>query len=408
MLFESFLSIRYLKAKRKQTFISVITVISIAGIAVGVMALIVVLSVMNGFRADLMSKILGMNSHLFVLSHGGPFNNYREALAKVRAVDGVVASTPFIYSQVMVNHMGNASGAVLWGIDSRSAGEVINIKKIIKSGSFNSLEEKQGEFPAIIIGKELANRIGAGKGNVLTVISPQGKLTPLGRTPNNRQYLVTALFDSGYYEYDANMAFVSLAEAQELLGLQDQVVGLQVKLKDLNATEKAGALIEKSLLFPFYTRDWKEMNRSLVDALLWEQIAMWVILAMIVLVAGLNIINTLVMVVLEKHREIAILRTMGAGRKSIMVIFVLQGLIVGLVGTFLGLLLGLGICASLARFKFIHLPADVYYIATLPVKVDWMEVLLITAASLTISLLATLYPAWRAAQLNPVEALRYE
>jgi lipoprotein-releasing system permease protein len=408
MLFESFLSIRYLKAKRKQTFISVITVISIAGIAVGVMALIVVLSVMNGFRADLMSKILGMNSHLFVLSHGGPFNNYREALAKVRAVDGVTASTPFIYSQVMVNHMGNASGAVLWGIDSRSAGEVINIKKIIKSGSFNSLEEKQGEFPAIIIGKELANRIGAGKGNVLTVISPQGKLTPLGRTPNNRQYLVTALFDSGYYEYDANMAFVSLAETQELLGLQDQVVGLQVKLKDLNATEKAGALIEKSLGFPFYTRDWKEMNRSLVEALLWEQIAMWVILAMIVLVAGLNIINTLVMVVLEKHREIAILRTMGAGRKSIMAIFVLQGLIVGFVGTFIGLLLGLGICASIARFKFIHLPADVYYIAALPVKVDWMEVLMITAASLTISLLATLYPAWRAAQLNPVEALRYE
>ncbi|RPI79701.1 MAG: lipoprotein-releasing ABC transporter permease subunit [Desulfobacteraceae bacterium] len=408
MLFESFLSIRYLKAKRKQTFISVITVISIAGIAVGVMALIVVLSVMNGFRADLMSKILGMNSHLFVLSHGGPFTNYRETLDKVRAVDGVTASTPFIYSQVMVNHMGTASGAVLWGIDPQSAGEVIDIKKIIKSGAFISLEEKQGEHPAIIIGKELANRIGAGKGNVLTVISPQGKLTPIGRAPNNRQYLVTALFDSGYYEYDANMAFISLAEAQDLLGLENQVIGLQVNLKNLNATEKAGALIEKNLGFPFYTRDWKEMNRSLVEALLWEQIAMWVILAMIVLVAGLNIINTLVMVVLEKHREIAILRTMGAAKKSIMAIFVLQGLIVGLVGTFLGLLSGLGICASIARFKFIHLPADVYYIATLPVKVDWFEVLLITAASLTISLLATLYPAWRAAQLNPVEALRYE
>jgi lipoprotein-releasing system permease protein len=408
MFFESFLSIRYLKAKRKQTFISIITLISIAGITVGVMALIVVLSVMNGFRTDLMSKILGVNSHLFVLNPGGPFGDYKEVLKKVRSVDGVVASTPFIYSQVMVNNMGNVSGPILWGIDPQSAGDVINIKKIIKSGSFNSLTEKQGEFPAIIIGKELASRIGIGKGNVLTVISPQGKLTPLGRTPNNRQYLVTALFDSGYYEYDANMAFVSLPEAQELLGMGDQVTGLQVNVKDLDATEKTSALIEKKLGFPFYTRDWKEMNRSLVEALLWERIAMWIILAMIVLVAGLNIINTLVMVVLEKHREIAILRTMGARRISIMAIFVLQGLIVGLVGTFLGLLFGLGICGSIARFKFIHLPADVYYIATLPVKVDWTEILIIAVASLSISLLATIYPAWRAARLNPVEALRYE
>lgn len=407
-MFELFLGMKYLKAKRKQRFISVITVISILGVMVGVMALVVVLSVMNGFRADLMSKILGVNSHLLVLSLTGPFSDYQEAAEKVDKVEGVIASTPFIYTQVMINNSGAVSGAVLRGVDPESAGAVVTFKSMIKDGSITSLGKKIDGIPPIIIGVELAKQIGAHPGSVITVISPEGRLTPLGRTPNTRRFKVAALFDSGMYEYDASMIYISLKEAQDFLALGDKVTGLEVRVEDVYKSDKISRKVQKVLGYPYWTKDWKVMNRSLFSALKLEKLTMFVILSMIVLVGALNIISTLVMVVMEKTRDVAILRAMGASARSIMTIFMFQGLLVGVVGTFAGLVSGLGLCQLLAKYKFIDLPADVYYISTLPVQVEVADVSFVAAAAVVISFLATLYPSWYASRLNPVESFRYE
>ena len=407
-MFESFLGIRYLKAKWKQRFISVITIISVLGVMVGVMALVVVLSVMNGFRSDLMSKILGVNSHVLVLNLSGTFNGYQQVAEKVKKMDGVVAITPFIYTQVMLNNSGRVSGAVLRGVDPESAAQVVSFDKMIKEGSLSSLSEVENGIPSIIIGSELAKQIGATTGSLVTVISPEGKLTPLGRTPNTKRFKVTAIFDSGMYEYDASMVYISLREAQRFLALGDSVTGLELKVKEVYQSDIIARKIQKSLGYPYWTKDWKLMNRSLFSALKLEKLTMFVILTMIVLVGALNIISTLVMVVMEKTRDVAILRAMGASARSIMSIFMLQGILVGVIGTIIGLFAGLGLCHLLSRYKFINLPADVYYISKLPVQVSISDVSIVAAAAVVISFLATLYPAWYASRLNPVESFRYE
>ncbi|UCF57086.1 MAG: lipoprotein-releasing ABC transporter permease subunit [Deltaproteobacteria bacterium] len=408
MFFESFLGIRYLKAKRKQAFISVITLISIAGVMVGVMALIIVLSVMNGFRADLMSKILGVKSHLIVLRYGGGFKDYEKVAREVGGIEGVVATSPFIHNEVLVKSMGNVSGAILRGLNTKSAAKVISIEPMIKRGTLSSLNSTHEGFPAIIIGGQLSRHIDVQPGDLLTVVSPYGKLTPLGKIPHSRRYKVTALFDSGMYEYDSSMVFVSLKEAQEFLGMEDKVTGIEVKVTDIYKSDLIGNSIQKKLGYPYLTKDWKVMYRSLFSALKLEKIAMFVILIMIVLVGALNIISTLVMVVMEKTRDVAILRAMGATARSVMTIFIFQGLLVGVVGTIAGLASGLGICHLLAKYKFIKLPSDIYYISTLPVRVETADVLFVALAAVVISFLATIYPSWHASRLNPVEALRYE
>jgi lipoprotein-releasing system permease protein len=408
MFFEFFLSARYLKAKRKQAFISIITMISIIGVMMGVMALIVVLSVMNGFREDLMSKILGVNSHLLVLSYEGAFKDYDKVISQVDQVEGVRASTPFLYSQVMVNNSGSVSGVILRGIDMETAPRVINIEPMIKEGSLQTLERLHDGLPAIIIGKELSKNLMARPGDILTVVSPLGKLTPLGRIPYDRKFKVTAIFESGMYEYDSSMAYVSLKEAQDFLGFENRVTGIEVKVADVYEADRTGVAVQKKLGYPYWTKDWKQMNRSLVSALKLEKLTMFVILLMIVLVGALNIISTLVMVVMEKTRDVAILRAMGTTGRSIMSIFMLQGLLVGVIGTLAGLASGLGLCHLLAKYKFIDLPSDIYYISTLPVKVESTDVAFVTISAVLISFLATLYPSWHASRLNPVEALRYE
>jgi len=408
MSFETFFSLRYLKAKRKQGFISVITAISILGIMIGVMALIVVLAVMNGFREDLMKKILGVNSHLLILSYKGGISDTERVIQEALEVDGVLSATAVVYSQVMIKNYGNISGAVLRGIDPATVGTVIEIDSMIRGGSVDLLKDSGTDPPGIILGSQLSKQIGAVPGDTVTLVSPIGKLTPLGRVPSEGQFKVKALFESGMYEYDSSMVYLSLPDAQDFLSLGDEVTVIELKVKDIDQSDTIGKGIQEKLGYPYWTKDWKMMNRSLFSALKLEKVTMFIILTMIVLVGALNIISSLVMMVMEKNRDIAILRTMGASPKSIMSIFIFQGLFVGLIGTLLGLMSGSFLCHILARYKFIKLPPDIYYISTLPVRMEWLDVISIVFAAVIISFLATIYPSWQASKVNPVEALRYE
>ena len=408
MFFELFFALRYLRAKRKQAFISVITVISVLSVTIGVMALVVVLSVMNGFRTDLMSRILGVNSHILVLNYGGAFKDYEAVAEKVEKVDGVLASTPFIYSQGMVNFSGNVSMAVLRGLDLKTVTEVLGIESMIKKGSLASLEENPTGLPGIIIGNELSRKVEAHPDDTLTLVFPDEKLTASGRAPKTRRYKVTAIFDSGMYDYDASMAFISLKDFQDLLGLGNRVTGLEVKVREVHKADVIAEAIQGQLGYPYWTRDWKLTNRNLFAMLSLQKTTLFVILSMIVLVGALSIIGTLVMVVMEKRKDIAILRAMGTSARSIMSIFMLQGVLVGFAGTLTGLASGLGICYILAKYKFITLPADVYYISTLSVQVQSVDVFFVSLSAIFISFLATLYPSWHASKQNPVNAIRYE
>jgi len=408
MFFELFFALRYLKAKRKQAFIPVITVISVLSVMVGVMSLVVVLSVMNGFRDDLMSKILGVNSHVLILNYGGAFKDYEKVGKRVEEVDGVLASTPFIYSQGMINSSGNVSMAVIRGLDPRSVVNVLDIESMIKMGSLASIQGSADGLPGIIIGNELSRKVEAHPGDTLTVVSPGGKSTPSGGGPKTRKYKVTAIFDSGMYDYDASMAFISLKESQDFLGLGDRVTGLEIKVRDVYKADTVARAIQEKLGYPYWTRDWKLTNRNLFAMLSLQKTTLFVILSMIVLVGALSIIGTLVMVVMEKKKDIAILRAMGTSARSIMSIFMLQGVFVGIVGTLSGLVSGLGICFILAKYKFITLPADVYYISALSVQVEFSDVFFVALSAVIICFFATLYPSWRASKLNPVDAIRYE
>lgn len=414
MSYELFIGLRYLKAKRKQTFVSLITLISIAGVMVGVTALIVVIAVMNGFKEDLRDKILGVTSHVVISRFDGNISKYQEVRAKVGKVSGVNAATPFIYTQVMISSRKAISGAVLRGIEPKTASKVINLPKNLRAGSLEELEaenkpEGMRSTPGIILGNELARNIGASRGEPVTVISPLGRLTPLGRVPRSQTFRVAGIFDSGMYEYDSTIAYVSLWAAQRFLGIGDRVTGIEVRVDDIYAADRVARAIGKALGgYPYWSRDWMRMNKNLFSALKLEKIVMFIILTLIILVAAFNIVGTLIMVVIEKTRDIAILKSMGATRRSIMKIFMIEGAVIGLVGTLLGLLGGYTLCTLLATYKFIELPSDVYYISTLPVRMNPLDVALIAVAAIVITLAASVYPAWQASRFDPAEAIRYE
>ncbi len=414
MSYELFIGLRYLKAKRKQTFVSLITLISIAGVMVGVTALIVVIAVMNGFKEELRDKILGVTSHVVISRFDGNISKYLEVRKKVEEVSGVNAATPFIYTQVMISSRKGISGAVLRGIEPQTASKVINLQKNLRAGSLKELEaenkpEGMRATPGIILGNELARNIGASRGEPVTVISPLGRLTPLGRVPRSQTFRVAGIFDSGMYEYDSTIAYVSLWAAQRFLGIGDRVTGIEVRVDDIYEADRVARAIGKALDgYPYWSRDWMRMNKNLFSALKLEKIVMFIILTLIIVVAAFNIVGTLTMVVVEKTRDIAILKSMGATRRSIMKIFLIEGAVIGLVGTLLGLLGGYTLCTLLATYKFIELPSDVYYISTLPVQMNPLDVALIALAAIVITLAASVYPAWQASRFDPAEAIRYE
>jgi len=410
MSFEFFIGGRYLRARQKETFISLITLLSIAGVTVGVMALIVVIAVMTGFESDLKSRILGVESHVVLMRHGGPFTDYRRVSQYVEKTEGVEAVTPFIYSQVMLRSSSGVSGAILRGIDPESAGRVI---KVLESGSLQKLKKMRqkkntvGLEPGIILGKELARSLGVIRGDTVYLISSRGMISPVGHMPAMKRFRVAGVFEAGMYEYDGSLAYIHLKDAQRILRMADAVTGIEVRVDDIYKAENIAKKIVGGLGFPYWARDWMQMNHNLFSALKLEKTVMFIILVLIVLVAAFNIASTLIMMVMGKTKDIAILKAMGSTDKSIRKIFIFKGMIIGSVGTALGIGLGVFLCKILEKYKFIELPGDVYYITTLPVRLEALDVFMIAAAAMVICFLATLYPAHQASKLNPVEAIRY-
>ncbi len=435
--YEVFIGLRYLKARRRQRGIALTTLISISGVTVGVAALIATLAVMTGFKEELRDKILGTNSHIVVSDRTREgLTHYPALIDTVRQVPRVVAATPFIFRQVLLSSPAGAFGVALRGIDPAREGQVTEISKNMVHGKLDDLERRQHEMtqpdragitpsessihpeapdgsPGIVIGVALAERLETFVGDPINIISPVGKMDgsgqtipSMGFTPKIRKFRVVGLFDSGMYEYDSALAYISIREAQKFFNLGDEVSGIEIKIDDIFAAPDVAKTIEHELGFPYHARDWLEMNRNLFSALQLEKIVMFIILVLIILVASFNIVSTLTMTVLEKHREIAILKAMGASRQSIMRIFMMEGVLIGGVGVVLGAPLGLLICSLLS--KFYTLPTDVYYINHLPIKALPQDLILVSVSAIFIGFLATLYPSWQAAKLDPAEALRYE
>lgn len=416
MNFEIFVSLRYLLAKRRQTFISLITIISVTGVAVGVMALIVVLAVMNGFQDELRNRILGVTSHVVVGSYSGVTRGYEDLVRDIEKEPGVVAATPFVYTQVMLSTGRSVSGAVLRGIDPLGASRVLNIQENLTRGNLSDLlppkpdESKASDEgpPRILLGSELFNHLALQTGDYVNIISPAGRLTPMGQMPKSRLFQVVGSIQSGMYEYDNTLAYIGLPAAQQFLGIGDAVTGIEVKVSDIYKAREIAESLKKRIGAGYWARDWMQMNQSLFSALKLEKVVMFIILILIVLVAAFNIVSSLIMLVMEKTRDIAILKAMGATTASIRKIFVLEGFLIGVSGTILGLVGGYTLCALLKKYQFIELPPGIYNVSTLPVKVELLDVATIAVAAICITLLATFYPSRQAARLNPAEALRYE
>ncbi len=406
--FEIFVGLRYIKAKRKQAFISIISAFSVLGVMLGVMTLIIVLGVMNGFERDLKEKILGTVSHLVVMSHSSrAVMGWAELMERIQDFDGVKATTPYIYAQAMLSTRGKVRGVIVRGIDPRTASKVISLPRYLQQGTIDDLSGSD-DAAGIIIGKELAVLNSLRVGDVVQLISPQGKRTPIGAIPRVQNFKITGIFKSGMYEFDANLVYMELGQAQKFFEMGQGVSGIEVNLADIYSAPKLGFRIESMLGTPFWTRTWKEMYRNLFSALKLEKIAMFIILTFIVLVAAFNIIIALIMLVMEKSRDIAILKSLGATSDRIMRIFVVQGMLVGIVGTLLGAVAGIAGAAVLAKYPIIELPEEIYTIPTLPISLEATDIVIICGVALGICFLATIYPSLRAARLEPVEALRYE
>ncbi len=406
-MYEWFISRRYLRAKHKQKFISLISFISVAGITVGVIALIVVLSVYSGFTEGLRDQILGINSHIIVQQYGGTIDEYTKIQEQILTTQEVIGATPYLSTQTLLSSGKGGSGVILRGVDPQSAENVIALPEEMIAGSIHDLDTPQGSVSPIILGKVLAKQLLVGINDKVRLIAPSGPLTPMGVIPRIKTCRVSGIFETGMYEYDSSLVYMSLKDVQNFLKSGNIAHGIEVAIKEkyLNKADIIGQKLQKQLGSNFVAKDWMAMNHNLFAAFKLEKIGMFICVALIILVAALNIISALIMVVMEKDRDIAILKSMGATSSSIMKIFFFQGAAIAITGTTLGVLGGLGLCELLSRYQFIELPSNVYPMTTLPIKILPMDVTIVACASIIITLLATLYPSYKASQVEPAKVL---
>jgi lipoprotein-releasing system permease protein len=407
--YEIFVSLRYLKTKKRYGTVSLNTFISIAGVVIGVATSIITLSVMTGFQGYFRDKILSAISHIVVMEYSGiGVKDEKELQEKVARVPHVKATTPFIISQAMLTSKDRVQGVVVRGINPKTEGTVTSLEKNITDGSLRDLEAPGRKLPGIVIGEDLAHKFGVAIGDTITMVNPIGEETAMGMVPKMRKFELVGIFDAGMYDYNTGFAYLSLPEAQKFFDMQGRISGIQVRVDEIYNADKISDAIRSMVGYPYYTRNWIEMNKNFFSALKLEKIGMSLILVVIIIVASFNIIGTLTMIVMEKNREIAILKSMGAPSVSIMRIFMFAGLVIGFVGTTLGSLIGYGAVALITKTGVITLPKDVYQVSHLPLSITGLDILFIAATALGISFLATLYPSWQAAKQDPVEVLRYE
>lgn len=406
MTFELFVARRYLTARRKQAFISLITLISVLGIMIGVAALVIAIALITGFQEDVQAKILGATSHIMVqdLSNEG-LAGYRAVGDKIQADKGVLSVTPVVYSEVLISGLAKSKGALLKGIDFNRELPGAAWLQRLEAGT---IPGQSGQRDGILLGRELAFTLGAQVGDLVDIVTPSASLSPMGLMPKRRRFQVTGIFNTGLYEFDANTALVSLAAAQKLLGIEDKVSFLQVKIRNIFEAPAIADRIKKGLNHTVYVTTWMELNKNLFSALKLEKNIMFLTITLIVIVAALNIIATLILMVMEKTRDIGILMAMGATPLNVRRIFFYQGALIGVLGTGLGAVLGLAWCWLANTFQLIRIPVDIYQISFVPFRLRPLDFLAIVGVTLAISFVSTLFPARRASKVDPVVALKYE
>jgi lipoprotein-releasing system permease protein len=415
MRYELFIGLRYLQARRRETFISLITVISILGVMIAVMTLNVVMAVMTGFEETLRDRLLGINAHVAIVRSGEPMREYEQVLKQVEVAPEVLAASPTIYGQVMLTAGSRVSGVVVRGVDPDRVNRVVNIEKYLREGTLEGLktqhpiqvEDREVLLPGIILGERLANQLGLFLGSPVQVVSPLGTPTAIGVIPKVRRFAVAGILRTGMSEIDSTLVFMGLAEAQKFFDLEGEVTNIELRIADVNRSREVADQLQRRLGFPYFAEDWTRLWPNLFSALQLEKTVYFLVLLLMVLIGAFNIISTLVMVVMEKKKDIAILRSMGATQRSIRRIFLLKGCLIGTLGTILGVVLGLMVCTLIANYPF-QLPDGVFLISTVPVRVYLGNVVLVACASFVVCLLASIYPARQAAKLDPVEIIRYE
>jgi lipoprotein-releasing system permease protein len=409
--FELFIAARYLRAKRRQAVIGVITAISIIGVAAGVASLIIALAINNGFRQDLQQRLLGSTPHVSIMKiENSAIDGWEQKLAELETAPHVTAAAPSIYEQVLVSRGARAKGVILKGIDPEREKKVSKLLENVPLGSVKPLESSAADeaYAPIILGKDLANDLGATVDSVILVTSPQGELTPFGLVPKYVRFRVVGIFQSGFYDYDTTWAFTRLKDAQRLFGLGDVASVLEFKIDDLNRAHEVGEELQERAGRGFQATTWMDQNKALFRALRLERVVTFITIGLIVLVAALNILISLIMMVMEKTKDIAVLISMGARRAQIRRIFIAQGVLIGVIGTFLGLILGYVGAWAGGHYKLVTLSAEVYSIDYVPFAARAMDGVVVAVVAVLISFVATIYPSYAASRILPAEALRYE
>jgi lipoprotein-releasing system permease protein len=415
MKYEFVIGLRYLRSRRQETFISLITVISVLGVMIGVMTLNVVMAVMTGFEETLRDRLLGMNAHISIFKLRDPLRDYEAIINQLKRDQEVLAATPAIYGQAMVTSGTRVSGVLVRGVDPARISTVTDLQRYLLKGRLSDLQAQhpiqvEGRtvfLPAIILGKRLAEQLAVSEGSPVQIVSPLGNATAIGVIPKVRRFVVAAVMQTGMNEIDSVVVFMGLTEAQRFFDLDGAVTNVELRIHDVKDSRAVAARLQRQLGFAYFAEDWTRLWPNLFSALQLEKTVYFLVLLLMILIGAFNIISTLVMVVMEKRKDIAILRSMGATQRSIRKIFLLKGCVIGLVGTALGVVLGLAVCGVIAQYQF-SLPDGMFLIPTVPVRVYGSNFVLVAVASLFVCFLASIYPSRQAAKLDPVEIIRYE